>query len=276
MKSTGERIIADEYRHDPSKFLIFLIHMKSYAHAMTIVRGKRVLDFGCGTGYGANMLAGHVEDVTAVDISEGAISDAAKSYPASNLHFQRIEPIESRALPFPDSNFDDVISFQVIEHIEHVDRYLNEIRRVLKPGGRLLLTTPNSSLRLLPGQKPWNRFHVREYTYGTIKHTLQKEFPFVEVEGVTATDSWLDMEKARVNRIRWLTLPFTNFLVPDIVRQRVLESLWSRFAGREGSDSRHDGDRLFPTEEDVLITSSAVDRCLKFFAVCSREPWRAA
>lgn len=270
MKSTGERIIVDESRHDPSKFLIFLMHMKSYAHAMTIVRGKRVLDLGCGTGYGANMLAAHVEDVIAVDISEEAISDAAKSYPASNLHFLRIEPIESRDLPFPDSNFDDVISFQVIEHIEHVGSYLKEIRRVLKPGGRLLLTTPNSSLRLLPGQKPWNRFHVREYTYRTIKHTLQKEFPFVEVEGITARHPWLDMEKSRVNRIRWLTLPFTNFLVPDIVRQRILESLWSRFAVREGSDSRYDEDRLFPKEEDVFITSSAVGRCLKFFAVCSR------
>jgi SAM-dependent methyltransferase len=270
MKSTGERIIADEYRHDPGKFLIFLIHMKSYAHAKTIVRGKRVLDLGCGTGYGANMLAAHVEDVTAVDISEEAISDAAANYSASNLHFLRIEPIESRALPFPDSNFDDVISFQVIEHIEHVDSYLKEIRRVLKPGGRLLLTTPNSSLRLLPGQKPWNRFHVREYTCSTIKHTLQKEFPFVEVEGITARHPWLGMEKSRVNRIKWLTLPFTNFLVPDFARQRVLERVWSRFAGRENTVSRYGEDRPFPKEEDVFITSSAVDRCLKLFAVCSR------
>lgn len=276
MRNTGERIIPAEHRQDPGKFLIFLMHVKSYAHAMTIVRGERVLDFGCGAGYGSNMLAGHVEDVTAVDISEEAISNAAKSYSASNLHFLRIEPTENRALPFPDSNFDDVISFQVIEHVEDVDSYLREIRRVLKPGGRLLLTTPNSYLRLLPGQKPWNRFHVREYTYGTIKHALLKEFPFVEVEGISATGLWLRMETSRVNRIRWLTLPFTNLLVPDIIRQRVLERIWSRFAVRESSVSRHDEDRPFPKEEDVFITSSAVDRCLKFFAVCSGEPWRAA
>lgn len=272
MRSTGERVIPAEYRHDVHKFLIFLMHMRSYAHAMTIVRGKRVLDFGCGTGYGANMLAGQAEDVSAIDISEEAISDAAKSYSASNLHFLRTEPIENGGLPFPDSSFDDVISFQVIEHVDDVDSYLKEIRRVLKPSGRLLLTTPNSSLRLLPGQKPWNRFHIREYTYSTIKHTLQKEFSFVEVEGITAMGPWLDMEKSRVNRIKWLTLPFTNFLVPDIVRRRVLEILWSRFAERETSVSRHGEDRPFPKDEDVFITSSAVDRCLKFFAVCSSEP----
>jgi len=183
MKSTGERVIADEYRHDPNKFLIFLLHVKSYEHAISFVRGKRVLDFGCGTGYGAHILIDHADDLTAVDISEEAISHAAANYSARSLHFQRIEPTEIRALPFPDSNFDVVTSFQVIEHLEHVDSYLNEIRRVLKPSGQLLLTTPNSSLRLLPGQKPWNRFHVREFTYSTIKHALQKEFAFVEVEG---------------------------------------------------------------------------------------------
>ncbi len=275
MKNTGERIPYG-YRHDPNKFLIFLMQMKSYQHAMTFVQGKRVLDFGCGTGFGANMLASHVGDLTAVDISEEAISDAAANYSARNLHFLRIEPIENRALPFPDSSFDGVILFQVIEHLKHADAYLKEIRRVLKPSGRLLLTTPNSSLRLLPGQKPWNRFHVREYTYGTIKHTLQKEFPFVEVKGITATEPWLDMEMSRVNRIRWLTWPFTNFLVPDIARQRALESLWSRFERRENTVSRYGEDRPFPKAEDVFITSSAVDRCLKFFAVCSGEPWRAA
>jgi SAM-dependent methyltransferase len=269
---TGERVIPDEYRHDPNKFLIFLLHVRSYEHAVSFVRGKRVLDFGCGTGYGAHMLVDHADELTGVDISEEAISHAAANYSAKNLHFLRIDPVEASALPFPDGDFDVVTSFQVIEHIRHVGTYLREIGRVLRPDGRLLITTPNSSSRLLPGQKPWNRFHVREYTRGTIKHTLQKEFPFVEVRGITATEPWLDMEISRVNRIRWLTWPFTNFLVPETARQRILEILWSRFVRRKDTVSRSGEDRPFPKEEDVFITSSAVDRCLKLFAVCSREP----
>ena len=273
MKTTGERVIPDEYRHDPNQFLIFLLHLKSYEHAMPFVRGKRVLDFGCGTGYGANMLVSQVQDLIAVDISEEAISHAAANYSAKNLHFIRIDPIETKALPFPDGDFDVVVSFQVIEHIRHEETYLKEIRRVLKPSGSLLLTTPNSSLRLLPGQKPWNRFHVKEYTHSTIKHTLQKEFPFVELEGITATDPWLEMEKSRVNRLRWLTLPFTNFLVPAIARQRILEILWSRFRKGNTTVSRRDDGRPFPKKEDVFPTSSTVSRCLKFFAICSKVPY---
>ena len=98
-------------------------------------------------------------------------------------YIARIDPVKARALPFPDGDFDVVISFQVREYVEDVDSYLKEIRRVQKPGGRLLLTTPNSSLRLLPGQKPWDRFHVREYIYRAIKNTLRIGVPFVEVKG---------------------------------------------------------------------------------------------
>jgi 2-polyprenyl-3-methyl-5-hydroxy-6-metoxy-1,4-benzoquinol methylase len=268
MEYTGERVIPDEYRRDPNKFLIFLLHVKSYEHAMPFVRGKRVLDFGCGTGYGAQMLADHADDVTAVDISEEAISSAATSYSANNLHFLRIEPIETAALPFPDGDFEVVISFQVIEHIRYVETYLRQIRRILRPGGRLLLTTPNSALRLLPGWKPWNRFHVREYTYRALKQTLQKEFPFVEVSGITATDPWLRMEKSRVNRLKWLTSPFTHLLMPEVARQWVLEMVWSRLANRRRRLPNTRDGRAFPEGEDVFITSSAVDRCLKFFAVC--------
>lgn len=93
-------------------------------------------------------------------------------------YIARIDPVKARALPFPDGDFDVVISFQVREYVEDVGSYLKEIRRVQKPGGRLLLTTPNSSLRLLPGQKSWDRFHVREYIYRAIKNTLQKGVPF--------------------------------------------------------------------------------------------------
>jgi len=273
MRNTGERVIPDEYRHDPIEFLIFLLHVKSYEHAVPFVRGKRVLDFGCGTGYGANMLAGDTERLIAVDISEEAISHAAASYSAGNLQFLRIDPVETATLPFPDGDFDVVVSFQVIEHVRHVPTYLREIRRVLRPDGRLLLTTPNSSLRILPGWKPWNRFHVREYTYRALKRTLEKEFPFVDVRGINATDPWLEMEKSRVNRIKWLTAPFTHALVPEFARQQLLGIAWSRLANRRRISSQAPGDgAAFPNQDDVFITSSVVDRCLKFFAVCGKGP----
>ena len=69
-----------------------------------------------------------------------------------------------KPLPFDDGAFDAVVSFQVIEHVPSVDAYLAEVARVLRPGGTFLCATPDRVTRLFARQRPWNRWHLEEFT----------------------------------------------------------------------------------------------------------------
>ncbi|MFN7012758.1 MAG: class I SAM-dependent methyltransferase, partial [Bacteroidia bacterium] len=84
-------------------------------------------------------------------------------------------------------HFDKAISFQVIEHIEDDLLFLAEIQRVLKPGGQLILTTPNIKMSLT--RNPW---HVREYTLEELKTLLEKYFSKVEMKGITGNQKVMD------------------------------------------------------------------------------------
>ena len=101
--------------------------------------GGRVLDLGCGTGVFTAMLAQAGAQVVGVEVAEAALARARHAHP--ELDF-RLAPNGGR-LPFEDRDFELVWASEVIEHIADTERWLQEIRRVLVPEGRLLLTTPN-------------------------------------------------------------------------------------------------------------------------------------
>src|SRR5258707_171129 len=81
-----------------------------------------------------------------------------------------------------------LLSIQVIEHIVDMDAYLNEIWRVLKPGGIVVFSTPNAAIRLDPGMKPWNRFHIQEFTPVQLEALLRATFAEVKLRGQFAKD----------------------------------------------------------------------------------------
>jgi SAM-dependent methyltransferase len=132
-----------------------------------------------------------------VDVSQAAIDTARKLRQRDNIEFR---PIDGAALPFSDEMFDLVSSFQVIEHVVEVRPYLEEIKRVLKPGGKVLFTTPNRVIRLDPGMRPWNSFHVREYTAAELSAILREVFPQTTVKGLMAPPELYDIEFARCQK----------------------------------------------------------------------------
>ena len=142
------------YKSSQEDHLIYLCHIATYRFCLPYVKGKRVLDFGCGSGYGAARIASNCESVTGVDISEEAIAYAKKKYSAPNVTFRHIKKVENEKLPFSDEEFDVVPSFQVIEHVQDTHAYLLEVLRVLMQDGTLTVATPDRSTRLLPFQKP--------------------------------------------------------------------------------------------------------------------------
>jgi SAM-dependent methyltransferase len=130
-------------------------HYARYVWASEWVRGD-VLDVACGTGYGARMLASHAR-VSGVDRDEEAIATALSRVTGTFL-VAEVPPI-----PFSDNAFDFVVSFETVEHIPDDRAFVGEIERVLRPGGVLLMSTPNKNISA-PHGAPLNHWHIREYT----------------------------------------------------------------------------------------------------------------
>lgn len=252
LEPTGERMIMEHYKSSAEDYVIYLLHIATYRYAEQFTRGKRVLDFGCGSGYGSAQIAGTATHVIAVDVAEEAVDYARARFARDNLIFHTIDP--SSRLPFVDSSFDTVLSFQVFEHVTDPSHYLAEIRRVLAPQGRLMLVTPDRSTRLLPLQRPWNRWHVHEYGKRELAATVARHFDRVEVLGMTAKPEMIDIELQRCNKIKWMTLPFTLPVMPD--RWRVAALNFVHRVRGEGARTGAAHDYPF-TADDVRIAADA-------------------
>lgn len=220
MSQTAERVILERFQGSPEQYLIYLFHSVGYRFAERYTERSEVLDYGCGSGFGSARIAAGAKRVLGVDVSVEAIEHADASFDRPNLRFAVIEA--ERPLPFADASFDTVLSLQVVEHVGDRDLYLSEARRVLRPGGHLVLITPDRRTRLLPGQRPWNRWHVTEYSRRPLLRTLERHFQQVEILGMTGRREVIDLELRRTRRAKWLMLPLTLPLFTQRQRQRLL------------------------------------------------------
>lgn len=181
---TGERVIPGQVDVD-----LLNEHMARYTFAARLARGKRVLDAGCGAGYGSAELARTAESVVGVDRAPEAIEFARAHYAVDNLTF---EEASCEALPHAAGSFELVVAFEVIEHLENWRGFLQEARRVLAPNGQLVVSTPNK-LYYTESRGPHgaNPFHVHEFSFDEFRAELTAVFPHVSlflenhVEGFT-------------------------------------------------------------------------------------------
>jgi 2-polyprenyl-3-methyl-5-hydroxy-6-metoxy-1,4-benzoquinol methylase len=155
---------------ESSDLLTFWEHVYRYAFASRFVSGKRVLDIACGEGYGAAALqkagAAHV---IGVDISESVCLHARSKYGLD------ARPGPAEQIPLADGSVDVIVSFETIEHVPDTSRFLDECVRVLVPGGRLLISTPNKGIyrHLRPAQNP---YHCSEMTAEEFATALRSRF----------------------------------------------------------------------------------------------------
>ncbi|MBB5208972.1 class I SAM-dependent methyltransferase [Chiayiivirga flava] len=216
LEPTSERLIEEDYRRSDAAYAIYIFHLATYALAEAHAASKLVLDLGCGSGYGSRRLADRAKHVVAVDVAADAISYARERYGAPNLDFSCIDP--EKPLPFEDNHFDLVCSFQVIEHVKDVERYLREMRRVMRPDGLAVIVTPDRRHRLFRFQKPWNPWHLTEYSKESLEKVISRTFGRVEVHTMGGSSKIMDPELSRCRRIRNLTLPLTLKFVPERIR----------------------------------------------------------
>lgn len=172
---TAERVSHE----DMSDNYVFQRSLLAYLEAAKIVSGD-VLEIGAGEGYGIKHIAPKANHYLTLDKYPVHIDPEYTNVSFMQMTIPPLAGIE-------DASFDYVVSFQVIEHIEADDKYVSEIHRVLKPGGKFIVTTPNKKMSIT--RNPW---HVREYTIGELKTLLGNEFSSVEAKGVFGNQKIMD------------------------------------------------------------------------------------
>jgi SAM-dependent methyltransferase len=285
-QATSERVTEDEYQAREGDYLIYLFHLATYDFARPHVEGRRVLDFGCGTGYGTHRIASGCAAITGIDVSTDAVAFARARYRAENLDFRVTAPVEEAPLPFADGSFDAVLSFQVIEHVPDPDRYVSEANRVLASDGVMLVATPDRRTRLLPGQRPWNRYHRTEFAPDQLRDMLGRHFGTVEAYGMGADPAIIGRELKRSRRLKVATLPFTFPHAPEPWRQAGLTGLklaQARLRGRAAArgESRAEGaaggagevptaPRTYPYDEKAIRIEPGVMPSVNIVAVARK------
>lgn len=234
--------------------------LKAYYAAMPYIKGD-LLEVGCGEGRGVQQLAPLANSYTAIDKIGEIIEKLKSKYPDYNFYQANIPPISA----VKDDSFDVVVSFQVIEHIKNDKLYLEEIHRILKKGGKALITTPNIKMSL--SRNPW---HIREYTAKELEILCKSIFSEVEMKGINGNEKVMEyyaMNKASVEKItRWDFLNLQYRLPASLLR--IPYEILNRINRNKLND---DNDSLVTQihHEDYLVDDDA-DKSLDLFAILTK------
>lgn len=253
---TAERVSMNEMADN----YVFQRHLIAYNKAAERISGN-VIELGSGNGYGMGVLMNP-------RIASYLALDKFPSHIPAHIDASRIE---FRQMNFPtltgvaDNSFDFAVSFQVIEHIEEDKAFLKEIYRVLKPGGKLILTTPNLLTSLT--RNPW---HVREYTPTQMQALLTSVFDDVELKGVFGNEKvmrYYENNKASVQRITRFDILNLQYRLPRWMLQipyDMLNRLNRKRLHQANSDLTKD-----ITADDFFLAPVA-DNCLDYFAIAGK------
>jgi SAM-dependent methyltransferase len=145
----------------------FRRHEVVYQRLAPRCAGRDILEAGCGEGYGADLLADVATRVIGLDYDEQTVAHVRARYPRIDMRHGNLAE-----LPLPAGEVDVVVNFQVIEHLWDQAQFVNECHRVLRPGGALLMSTPNR-ITFSPGRDtPLNPFHTRELNAAELTELL--------------------------------------------------------------------------------------------------------
>jgi SAM-dependent methyltransferase len=247
---TGERVTTPEGGFNPT----WQRHVAAYEQCAGLLPDGRILDLGCGVGHSYHLLA--PRETVGVDIDPEALARQERETHVADM----------RQLPFPDHDFDGVLSVQSIEHVPDPERVLAEVRRVVRPRGTAVFVTPNRLTFARPDEII-DPYHFVEYSAEELRRLCAGWFEEVELRGLFGSRRYVelvDAEHAKLDRLlRWDPLKLRR-LVPRTVRQRLYDGLLSR--NRREQDPRAAAIKT----TDFELRGEPLAECLDLVAICRR------
>ena len=231
-----------------------------YFEAAKMVSGN-LLEIGVGTGRGVAVLAPSVSHFTGVDKNEPLMTKLSADYPNFKFIDMFLPPLKGLA----DNIFDYIVTFQVIEHIEDDNEFIKEAHRVLKPGGKLILTTVNRKYSL--SRNPW---HVREYLASELKSLILKHFPKIETKGVHGNKKVMEYYEENKRSVEKITrfdifnlqyrLPRWMLQIPYDIANRMSRNIIQKSDNQLVTGITH---------EDYFLNNDA-EECFDFFYIATK------
>lgn len=244
-------------------------HLAAYRHAATAVAGRRVLDAGCGEGFGTQTLAASAAQVVGVDYSAAAVAACRGLWTGAARPNLRFEQVDLTSPGVFAERFDVVLSFQVLEHIRDSIPFLRSLAARLDAAGTLILTTPNR-LRTISE----NPFHVREYTADELRRELGAVFDDVTIRGVHGNAKVEAFEEGRARAVARI-LRLDPFGIRNMLPRTVVEFAFARLAKVVRRRARA-GNAEAIVPEDFSVRDDNVDRALDLLAICRVQAAHAA
>lgn len=239
------------------------VHASRYLLAAPHVRGRRVLDVACGTGYGLTMLRAEASAVFGIDAD---FTSAQKARRGAGGVVQSVMVADGARLPCKDAAFDAITSFETLEHLQERDAFLDELQRVLTPAGVCVLSTPNANYTEPIDGKPRNPFHLHEYTPDELRAALAARFSRVELHAQVLSPRfalspfWDDQQR----------LPRTVGAQSKLLLWKVLNRLPAGL--RDGASQALWGHQLIPNEHDYELTTD-IEMAPVLMAICHAPRW---
>lgn len=221
-----------------------------------------VLEVGCGDGRGIDVISNLCESYTGIDKNGLVLDKLKKKFTDSRFIKQDIPPLKDIA----SDRYSIVLSFQVIEHIRDDVQFLKELKRVIMPGGKVFITTPNIKKSLT--RNPW---HIREYTSKQLEELVNSVFDKVTIKGITGNDKvwqYYEMNKKSVEKITRFDvfnlqykLPRSLLRIPYDILNRINRNRLNTADNSLTSEISH---------EDYLLTEDTSE-ALDFFVVAEKK-----
>lgn len=244
---------------DKSDNFVYQRSRLAYLEAAKLIKGK-VLEVGSGMGYGMEILSPYADEYVMLDKFQFDLSRIKQP--------EKVKFIQANVPPFTglvDNTFDFVVTFQVIEHISKDKDFLREIFRVLKPGGKLICTTPNIKMSL--SRNPW---HIREYTVVQLRDIMKGIFSSVETLGVYGGPeamAYYEKNKQSVNKIMRFDIFKMQWWLPRQILQIPYDYMNRR--NRKKLLTQNNDLTAGLTTEDFLVKPAA-DDCLDLFYIATK------
>lgn len=233
-------------------------HIHRYREAIKgIPKDAKVLDLACGNGYGAFLISEYTSDnVIGGDLDKTVIEGCKNQFQRKNLIYK---VMDATNIPYKEQFFDCVVSFETIEHTKEYESVLLEFYRVLKPGGKLFLSTPNIKINSPEGIIR-NKYHTQEFNYSELKKIIKRlNFKTIDFYGqkfIRFDESSVINKAAKVTEktlylkgIRKLPISFRNRITQILIKKP-----------------------HYPTIEDYRLTDidEEIETCKTFFVICEK------